>query len=129
MKRFILVLMVILIGCAGQQIPQDKPGDSTQCYESKFNIHRVADWEPIYGGDNVFYLKNPDIGELPDYVVVMVNSMGVILRYAYLDGRDVMTYIMVVKGGKACYVVEHLDDKYIKMLKKALLKCRNEQEV
>jgi len=128
-RKISLILLAILIGgCA--TIQQDQPTEPTQCFEGKFNPHRLVDWKADQPNQNqnFFIFKNPEVGGLPDYVVATVNvAYQMVWRYAYLDGQKVMGYIFV--PAKGCYVADpEITPEIEQLLHKTLLKLRNGRE-
>ena len=124
----LIIVVAMAVSCATvAQIPQDKPATPEQCFEGKFNIYRIADWEHHMTLGNIYIFKNPKIGELPDYVATVLHpTYGVIMKYAYLDGQEVMAY---THNGDKCYVREVLPPEQAEQVKKVLLKMRNGHEV
>lgn len=118
MKKLLVVLasvVIVISGCAilGASIPQDKPLDSTQCFEGKFNVHRIVaeHWKPIYNSGNMWFVKNPNKG-YPKVVALLIHpQIGLIVRYAYLDGKIVAAYKFQVENGRGCYVADTLDQQ------------------
>ena len=105
-----VLLVMSTYSCAFvEKIPQDQPMDATQCFQSKFNIHRIIseEWKIAHQHGNIFFLANPEKGKYPKIVAVLLHPTGLIMRYAYLDGKEIVAYVFHVKDGKGCYVVDN----------------------
>lgn len=110
-----ILILAMASGCALMaQVKQDKPFAPDQCFEGKFNVHRLISekWEPVYRRGQMFFLKNPNRG-YPIIVAVLLHPMnGLVVRYAYLDGKHVVAYkIHMMKNLKICYIADTLDEK------------------
>jgi hypothetical protein len=121
----LLIVLAIVFGCA--TIPQDKPQTSMQCFESKINPFRMAQWKSVLNYRGVLFVKNPTIGQYPDYVSIICDPFGRLIHYAYLDGRNIVAYKFNHK--KRCYLKHTIKARTAVLLKKILLKCRNGYEV
>lgn len=120
MKKFAMVIVVVMVSvivsCA--TIQQDKPANASQCFEGKFNIHRVVseDWQIAGQKGNIFFLKNPKKNKYPKVVAVLIHPMnGLIVCYAYLDGKNIVSFRFDI--ATHCYKQEILEKKICDMLK------------
>lgn len=121
----IITLLFVMCSCA--TIPQDKPETPDQCFAGKFNPFKLPTWEYTRMSAYIFLMKNPEVGKLPDYVLVKLTPYGTIGRYAYLDGRKVVAYKYDMET--KCYVVDELKPEIADYMKKHFLKLRNGAEV
>ena len=133
MKRILAIMLAIaLVGCATLAIKQDVPEPGTQqCFESKFSPFKMSPangWTKVGMDQGIILLKNPTIGELPDYVAINVNPRyRIIQAYSYLEGRDAVLYSMDFQ--KNCYVKVPFAPGMKARVKALLLKCRDGHEV
>ena len=129
-KIFLILLAILIGGCATQQIVQDKPEKPEQCFESKVNPHRLNEWKPAQPnpGANLFIFTNPDKDARPQIIVATIHPIyRVIWKYCYLDGKELVLYVFDLQ--KQCYVVDTTTTPELKIeLKKLILKLCKERE-
>lgn len=130
MKILVIALAIVISSCAFTAIPLDKPFADDQCFESRFNPHRFnfERWVLVAKAGNTRFFKNPNKGQRPPVVAVVIHPYnGMLVCYAYMEGKDVATYKYDFKT--KCYVVDNAKPETIEWLKLNLLNVAKELQI